>query len=73
MEYFGLILEILFLILGIYLYLFTRGVVNSKDPVMQEKADAFRKKNAGWMRLLSLALIAVMTLEIILHVRDLMQ
>lgn len=72
MEYFGLILEFLFLALGIYLYLFTRGLLKSKDPVMQEKAEAFRQKNAGWMRLLSLALIAVMTLEIILHIRDLM-
>ena len=73
MEYFGLILEFLFLALGIYIYLFVRGVFKVKDPALQAKAEEFRLNNAGWLRLLSLALIAVMTLEIILHIRDLMQ
>lgn len=73
MEYFGLILEILFLVFGIYIYLFAKGFWQVSDPEKQAKAEAFRLKNAGWMRLLALALIAIMTLEIILHVRDLIK
>ena len=73
MEYFGLVLEFIFLGLGIYVYLFSRGKITSSDKVMQQKADVFREKNATWMRLLSLALIAIVTLEIILHIRDLMK
>ncbi len=73
MEYVGLVLEILFLALGIYIYLFAKGFWTVSDPEKHAKAEAFRLKNAGWMRLLSIALIAIMTFEIILHIRDLMQ
>lgn len=66
-EYVGLIFELLFLALGIYLYLFARGIVKFKDPKAREKADAFRQQNHVWMRLLALALIAIMGLNVGIH------
>lgn len=71
MEYLGLILEFIFLGIGIYFYLFSIGKIKSKDPKAQQKAEAFRKSNYRWLRLLSLALMALMSLEIILHIQSL--
>ncbi len=70
MEYLGLILEFIFLGIGIYFYLFSIGKINSKNPEAQKKADAFRQGNQRWLRLLSLALIALMSVEIILHIQS---
>lgn len=71
MDYLGLILEFIFLGIGIYFYLFSIGKIKSKNPESQKKAEDFRKGNRGWLRILSLALIALMTLEIILHIQSL--
>lgn len=71
MEYAGLILEFIFLGIGIYFYLFSIGKIKSKDPKAQKKAESFRRSNYRWLRILSLALIALMSLEIILHVQSL--
>jgi len=72
MEYLGLILEIIFLALGVYIYLFSRGVIKSKTPEGEKKAAMFRDKNGRWLRIVSILLIAVMSIEIVLHIRDLM-
>ncbi len=71
MEYAGLILEFIFLGIGIYFYLYSIGKIKFRDPEARKKADAFRKGNKRWLRILSLALIALMTVEIILHVQAL--
>ncbi len=70
MDILGLIFEILFLGLGIYIYLFVRGFVSYKDPEKKAKADDFRKENGWWLRLMAIALMAVMTINIILHIQD---
>ena len=67
MEYVGLFFEVVFFALGVYLYLFARG----KDSETRQKMEKFREKNAGWMRLVGLALMAVMLLNIALHVQQL--
>ncbi len=72
MDYVGLTLELLFFALGVYVYLFSRGVFKAKDPDRQARVEAFRKENAGWMRLLGLALAAIMLVNIIFHVADLL-
>jgi len=71
MEYAGLILEFIFLGIGIYFYLFSIGKIKSKNKEAQEKAEAFRRSNYRWLRILSLALIALMAIEIILHIQSL--
>lgn len=72
MEYLGLIFEIIFLVIGIYLYLFVRGFINQKDPKKQVKMDEFRKENGWWLRLAAIALISVMTINIALHIQQLL-
>jgi len=68
----GLIIEIVFLFIGLYLYLFARGVVSFGSDEAKARADAFRKDNATWMRLLGLALAAVMAMNVFFHVREMM-
>lgn len=69
MEQLGFVFELLLLALGVYMYLFARGVIKTKDPERKERVDAFRKNNAGWMRLLGLALAAVMLLNVVVRVK----
>lgn len=67
MEILGLIFELIFLGLGIIGYRFATGKVavhNTQRPLMEQ----WRRENGGWLRYLSLALIAMMTIEIGLHV-----
>lgn len=67
MEFLGLFFELLFLVMGVYLYLFAIGRVSTKDPNARDRAETFRAKNGWWLRLLSLALIAIMAVNIYLH------
>ncbi len=71
MEYIGLLFEIIFLGIGVYLYLFVRGFISQKDPKKQAKMDEFRKENGWWLRLAAIALISVMTINIALHIQQL--
>lgn len=67
----GLVIEIIFFAIGVYLYLFARGLVKAGSPEQRTRAEAFRSENATWMRLLGLALAAVMLLNILLHIGEL--
>jgi len=66
----GLIIEIAFLAIGLYLYLFARGLVRFGNPEARARAEAFRQDNATWLRLLGLALAAIMAMNVIFHVRE---
>ena len=72
MNYLGLLFEIIFFAIGIYLYLFARGLVRTGNPELQKKAEAFRQDNAWWMRLLGLAIAAIMGANIFLHIREIL-
>ncbi|MEM6965032.1 MAG: hypothetical protein AAF573_09715, partial [Bacteroidota bacterium] len=61
MQYLSLFFEILILAFGIYVYLFSTGRLQVKDPQLNAKAEDFRKANASWMRILSLLLVALMS------------
>jgi len=71
MDFLGLIFEFAFLGIGIFLYLYSRGKVNVTTHTSDAKAASFREKNGRWLRILSLLLMAIMSLEIVLHLRDL--
>lgn len=71
MEYIGLFFEFLFLALGLYFYLFSRGFFKAKNAAKQKKAEVFRQKNATVLRLGGLAIAAVMVLNIVLHLATL--
>ncbi len=68
----GLIVEILLFGLGLYLYLFARGLISFGTPEARQRAEAFRKDNATWMRLLGLALAAIMGLNVFFHLREML-
>lgn len=63
----GLIIQIIFLAIAIYVYLFSRGFVKFGSDEVRERSEAFRKENQIWMRYLSLALGAIMLANILLE------
>ncbi|SEP56421.1 hypothetical protein [Neolewinella agarilytica] len=69
---FLLVLEVLLFALGLYLYLFARGVLSFGSDESKARAEEFRKGNALWMRLLGLALAAIMAINIVVHVKEMM-
>lgn len=71
MEYTGLIFEVIFLLMGVYLYMFSIGKVKSNDPEKQKKAEEFRVQNGGWLKLVSMALVAIMLVNLYLHIQEL--
>ena len=71
MEFLGILVELLLFGIGIYLYLFSRGMISVKDPEWKAKMDAFREQNSTWMRILGLALAAIMGMNLVLHLSSL--
>jgi hypothetical protein len=70
MEYLGLLFEVVLLILGIWVYRFATGKIkfhSTQEPL----AARFREENKGWMRICSIALMAMMSIEIVLHLLQL--
>lgn len=72
MEYLGLFVEILLLLAGVYLYLFAIGRLKFKDEATRKKAEQFRTQNSTWLRLGALALMAIMAVNIFVHLSQLM-
>jgi len=70
MGYLGLIFEIIILIAAVYGYLFSIGKMSSKDPEVRKKSDAFRQQNGWWLKIGCLLIIALMSVEIFLHFKD---
>jgi len=68
MNYLGLLFEVLLFGLGLYVYLLSRGAITFKNSESAKKAEEFRLANKTWMRLTSIALMALMAFEIYLHI-----
>ena len=68
----ALVLHLVFLAIGVYLYLFSRGVIGGGDTERQARAEEFRQENATWMRYLGLAMAAVMLLNVVYDVAALL-
>lgn len=64
MKWAGFIIELLLLGLGVYVYLFSRGVVKMGTGASAAKAEQFRKENSTLLRLLALALMAIMFINV---------
>jgi hypothetical protein len=67
MEYIGLLFEIAFLLLGIFVYRLSTGKMKVSDA-QRPMMERFIKENGRIMRILALALMAIMSLEIALHI-----
>ena len=66
MEFIGLLFEGIFLFVGIWVYRFATGRIKFHST-QQPLIERFRKENVVWMRWTSLALMAIMSIEITLH------
>ncbi len=71
MDIIGLLFEVIFLVVGVYLYLFAIGKIRIANPASRENAERFRQSNASWLRILALGLIAIMTVNVALHIMQL--
>ncbi len=68
----GIIVQLLLLGAGVYLYLYAIGAVSTKNPAFRAQSEAFRRENGRWLRILSLALMAIMFVNVLLSLRDLL-
>jgi ABC-type nickel/cobalt efflux system permease component RcnA len=66
MQWIGLITEVLFLGLGVYLYLFAVGGIKFKNPQFAQRAEKFRQENRSWLRIAALGLMAIMFVNVFL-------
>ncbi len=71
MEYLGLAFEIIFFGIGLYVYMIARGLVKVEDPSLKKQFDLLKERYGTLIRILALALCAVMFLNIVLHIQAL--
>ncbi|MGK0365818.1 MAG: hypothetical protein ACI85O_002886 [Saprospiraceae bacterium] len=71
-QYMGLLFETAFFCGGIYLYLFAIGRIKFNSFEAEAKAAKIRRENGGMLRILSLAVVAIMLMNMYLSIRDLM-
>ena len=70
-EIIGLVFYLIFLGTGVITYAFSRGLWYPPNPEIRQSAEAFRKKNASWLRIGAIAIIAIMSLNIYLSLKEL--
>lgn len=68
----ALVIDLALFGLGLYVYLFARGIVKLKDNDTGKRARAFRDENKTWLRLLGLALAAIMAMNLFFQVKEMM-
>lgn len=69
----GLFIHFVFFAIGVYLYLFARGVIKFKDTDAGNRAREFQQDNKTWMRLLGLGLAAIMAMNMLADISELWQ
>ena len=67
MEFLGFAFELILLALGVYMYRFAVGKIHFHET-QQPLVNRFLKENGTWMRFGGLALAAMMSFEIALHI-----
>lgn len=64
----GLTLELIFLFIGGYLYLFAAGFIKGIPMRNPKEVEKFRDDNGRWLRILSLLLAAIMLVNIFMRI-----
>ncbi|MBK8877781.1 MAG: hypothetical protein IPN74_04315 [Haliscomenobacter sp.] len=72
MQILGLLFEVVLFAAACYLYFFSIGALPSKSGKHPTAVETFRRENSRWLRLLSLALMAIMFVNIFISLRELM-
>ena len=70
-EIIGLVFYLFFLASGLIIYAYSRGKWYPPNPEIKKSAEAFRKKNASWLLIGSLAIIAIMSVNIYISLKEL--
>jgi|GEM_PF-531953 len=70
-EIIGLIIYLIFLGIGMIVYQFSRGRWYPPNPEIKEEAEAFRKNNETWLRIGSLAVVAIMAINVYISLQTL--
>lgn len=76
MKYIGLLVELILFAFAVYIYLFAIGKMTQSNKIKaadKEKAEAFRQENKSWMKPMSLLLAAILLVEIVLNVKQLLE
>jgi len=73
MQLAGLIFELLLFGAGLYVYLFSIGGLKTHNPVLEKKGEAFRRENHRLLRIVALALMAIMFVNIFLSLKELLR
>lgn len=63
----SLVIEVAIFLGAIYLYLYSAGILNMKKFRNPKEAESFRKDTGRWLRPLSLALAAIMFVNLVLR------
>ena len=72
MQLAGLLFELLLFGAGLYIYLFSIGGMKTNNPTLQKKGEEFRRENHRTLRLVALALMAIMFVNIFLSLKELL-
>lgn len=67
MEILSFVYEIVFLLAGIYLFLFSTNRLKSKDKTKQQKIDEFIQSINPWATIFSVLLIFCFAISLIVH------
>ncbi len=68
MEALTYVYEIVFLGIGIYMFLYSTGRIKAKDPARAAEIEKFRKSLNPWLTILSVVMIVLFALNLILHI-----
>lgn len=68
MQWMALLFDVFFFALGVYLYLFSSGIIAAHSPA----AERWRKDNGRWVRYLALAMAAIFGLNLLLSLKMLL-
>ncbi len=70
MQLLGLVFEIILFAAGCYLYFFSIGALHSRSSGGHSRMEVFRRENSRWLRLASLALMAIMFVNILISLGE---
>ena len=66
-EIIGFVIELMIFGVAVYLYLYSTNIISTQDRSKRKQQEHFISNYGNWMRPLSLALMAIMAVNILLR------
>ena len=66
-EIIGFLIELMIFGVAVYLYLYSANIIKTKNRTKHKRQQEFVREYGSWMRPLSLALMAIMSVNILLR------